>query len=211
MWPSTLPLRHDQGMPATGWWSGRLSPWAHIGIIVVCLPLSLNGMLRGTTGVAVVCGGLAVLDVWLVIRRLRLGQRSRDPAQMWTFARRFLLASSIFTFGLAVLATNSAVQASGGDRVLFAVCAGVLYEFGVVMMLSALVVQMFRRGFRRGCPYCAEDSNMYFGHLEQFAGNEARREILRCPKCGWLYEMSPLAPREAVHITDREAATRFLD
>ena len=198
-------------MPKTGW-SGRLTPWAHIGTIGVGLLLSLTGVLRGNTETAVVGGGLAVLTAWLLIRRLRLEQRPQPPAQMWTFAFRFLIGSSVVAIGLAVLATLSAAQASGGTRILYAVIAGLLFEIGAVTALSTVAIHMFRRAYRRGCAYCADDTHMNVGHLEQPAGSETRKEILlRCPKCGWLYEVSPLEPREVVHIADTEVATRLLN
>jgi hypothetical protein len=63
---------------------------------------------------------------------------------------------------------------------------------------------------RRGCGYCAGDANMYFGHVEQVGSSERRRKLLlKCPQCGWLYEVSPRGPKDAIHLTEAEAAERF--
>lgn len=41
----------------------------------------------------------------------------------------------------------------------------------------------------RGCDYCADTSNMSFGHVKQVAVSEERGTVLlRCPRCLWLYE-----------------------
>jgi hypothetical protein len=62
----------------------------------------------------------------------------------------------------------------------------------------------------RSCDYCADDSNMYYGHVEQIDSSEARQTLLlRCPCCGSLYEISPRGAMEATRLTDREAAERF--
>jgi hypothetical protein len=40
--------------------------------------------------------------------------------------------------------------------------------------------------------------------------SESRRKLLlRCPRCSWLYEVSPTGPRDAIHLTPAEAAARF--
>jgi hypothetical protein len=62
----------------------------------------------------------------------------------------------------------------------------------------------------RGCDYCADDANMYYGHVEQIGSSEALRKLLlRCPRCGWLYEASASGLRDAVHISASQAAERF--
>lgn len=62
----------------------------------------------------------------------------------------------------------------------------------------------------RGCDYCADDANMYFGHLEQIASDEGRQTLLLgCPRCHWLYEASPRGPKDARQISESEARTRF--
>jgi len=198
-------------MPATGW-SGRLSPWVHIVAIAGCLLLSVTAVLRGHPAFAVVGGALALLAGWLLVRRLRLVRHPQAPAQMWAFAFRFLIGSSVIALGLAILTTYAAFQASGGARILYAIVAGLMYECGAVAALSAVAVHMLRRAYRRGCAYCADDSNMNLEHLEQPAGSEGRKEILlRCPQCGWLYEVSPLEPSEVTHIADSDVASRLLN
>ncbi len=62
----------------------------------------------------------------------------------------------------------------------------------------------------RGCEYCADDANMYFGHVAQIGSNETLRKLLlRCPRCGWLYEASASGPKDATHISATDAAERF--
>jgi hypothetical protein len=62
----------------------------------------------------------------------------------------------------------------------------------------------------RGCEYCADDANMFFGHVEQVASNEAtRRLLMRCPRCGSFYEVTPAGPAHAARLTQAEAAARF--
>ena len=64
----------------------------------------------------------------------------------------------------------------------------------------------------RGCEYCVDDHNMYFGHVMQIGSSEASAKLLlKCPRCGWLYEMSPRGPNNATPISAAEAATRFPD
>ena len=159
--------------------------------IAGCLLLSVSGVVRGDTPLAVVGGALALLAGWLLVRRLRLGRHPQAPAQMWAFAFRFLIGSSVIAFGLAILTTYAAIQAAGGARILYVVVAGLMYECGAVTALSAVAVHMLRRSYRRGCAYCADDSNMNLEHLEQPAGSEGRKEILlRCPQCGWCFSGS---------------------
>lgn len=64
----------------------------------------------------------------------------------------------------------------------------------------------------RGCGYCADDSNLYFGHVEQIGSSDALRKLLlRCPRCGWLYEASASGPKDAVHISPSDAERRFTE
>jgi hypothetical protein len=57
----------------------------------------------------------------------------------------------------------------------------------------------------RGCDYCADAQNMHYGHVEQIASSELRRTVLiRCPRCGWLYEDEQVG--EPDHVTDDDAA-----
>jgi len=62
----------------------------------------------------------------------------------------------------------------------------------------------------RGCDYCADDENMYFGHVRQIGSSDSRGKLLlECPRCGWLYEASPIGPKGATHLTAEQAAERF--
>jgi len=62
----------------------------------------------------------------------------------------------------------------------------------------------------RGCDYCADDQNMFYGHVEQVASNEERRTILLCcPRCAWFYEIHPTGAAEAQPMTEEEARARF--
>jgi hypothetical protein len=62
----------------------------------------------------------------------------------------------------------------------------------------------------RGCDYCADDQNMFFGHVEQIASSErARTILLRCPRCGWLYETTPRCEARATPLSERIARERF--
>jgi hypothetical protein len=44
----------------------------------------------------------------------------------------------------------------------------------------------------RGCEFCADDRNMFYGHVEQVASNDVLGTLLlRCPRCGTFYEQDP--------------------
>lgn len=61
----------------------------------------------------------------------------------------------------------------------------------------------------RGCEFCRDEQNMYFGHVEQLASNEDKGVLLRCPQCGWLY-LDPRDGRsEPRHIEADTAASWF--
>jgi uncharacterized C2H2 Zn-finger protein len=57
----------------------------------------------------------------------------------------------------------------------------------------------------RGREYCAADDNMCFGHVEQIGSSDSLRKILlRCPRCGWLYQASASGPKDAAqHLGGR--------
>jgi hypothetical protein len=62
----------------------------------------------------------------------------------------------------------------------------------------------------RGCEYCADDQNMFFGHVEQIASNkQARMLLLRCPRCRWLYETTPRGDATATYLSEPVARERF--
>jgi hypothetical protein len=204
--------------------SGRSWAWLWTTGIVFFSYRFIESVRDGHVGSAVFAAVTTLIGVRLLVRSFRLQQRPRDWAQTWTSAFRFNLGSSILGLGFAVLATISAVQASGGDRIRYAVLAGALYVIGVFFGLGTVGIHRYRSGrplrgfswvfrssFRRGCTYCADDSNMNSQNLEQLASDEARQAIVvRCPRCGWLYLLSPHGPRQAAHITDSQAA-RFSD
>jgi hypothetical protein len=138
-WPEAEPVRHDQGMPVTGWF-GRLPGWVHIANIVVCSAVVVGGLVSGHTATAVWFGGLAVLAAWGRIRRRRIERRlaQQNPSQMVDATLRVLLGFDIVFLGTAVFATIIAVQGSGGDRTFSAVSAGVLYACGAVMVFCTV-------------------------------------------------------------------------
>jgi hypothetical protein len=63
-----------------------------------------------------------------------------------------------------------------------------------------------------GCEYCADDQNRWFGHVEQIASSEERRMILiRCPRCGTLYENTAAGEDQTRRLTEDEAEVLFPD
>jgi len=57
-----------------------------------------------------------------------------------------------------------------------------------------------------GCDFCRDDSNRLFGHVTQVGSNDSRRMILiRCPRCGTLYENTPQGPDMTRRLTEDEA------
>lgn len=62
----------------------------------------------------------------------------------------------------------------------------------------------------RGCSYCADEANMYFGHVQQIASDERSRTLLlRCPHCGALYQISASGPADARRISEKQAMHAF--
>jgi hypothetical protein len=44
----------------------------------------------------------------------------------------------------------------------------------------------------RGCEFCADETNLLYGHVPQVGSSEGRRTVLlRCPRCGSWYEQDP--------------------
>jgi hypothetical protein len=211
-------------MAATGWLR-RHPAWVDVGLIVAGLLLFRYAMRAGETGLAVLWAAGTLLTVWRLIRRPWLDRHPRDWTQIWTSTFRFNLGCGIVSLGLAAAATVSAVAASGSDRIVDAVYAAVLYAFGTFFALGAVGFHRYRSGrplgrlswvfyrpFRRGCSYCADDSNLSAGNLEQLAGGEALQGLLvKCPRCGWHYLLSPHGPKQTVHVTDRWATARVLN
>jgi hypothetical protein len=62
-----------------------------------------------------------------------------------------------------------------------------------------------------GCGYCADDQNMFFGHVQQISSSEERGTLLlRCPQCGWLYETTPRGDARSHHLSEEAARERFM-
>jgi hypothetical protein len=61
-----------------------------------------------------------------------------------------------------------------------------------------------------GCDYCEEDQNRWYGHVKQIASAEDRKMILlRCPRCGTLYENTPEGEDRTRRLTEDEAESLF--
>ena len=61
-----------------------------------------------------------------------------------------------------------------------------------------------------GCDYCRDDANRFFGHVAQIGSDEERRMLLlRCPRCGALYENSARGDDMTRRLTVDEASERF--
>jgi len=61
-----------------------------------------------------------------------------------------------------------------------------------------------------GCEYCADDANRLFGHVMQVATDHDRGLILlRCPRCGALYENTAGGFDETRRLTESEARRGF--
>ena len=60
-----------------------------------------------------------------------------------------------------------------------------------------------------GCDYCAVEEYRQYGHAEQIATHPTESTLLlRCPKCGSLYEMHSWRGSTR-RLTPAEAAERF--
>jgi hypothetical protein len=63
-----------------------------------------------------------------------------------------------------------------------------------------------------GCDFCRDDQNRFYGHVTQIGSSEARgRILLRCPRCGALYENTPRGPDETRRLSPDEARQLFPD
>ena len=61
-----------------------------------------------------------------------------------------------------------------------------------------------------GCEYCADDGNRSHGHVTQVATDDDRGFILlRCPRCGALYENTAGGFDETRRLTESEARRAF--
>jgi hypothetical protein len=63
-----------------------------------------------------------------------------------------------------------------------------------------------------GCDYCRDPGNLLYGHVPQIATSdeEAHGLLLRCPRCGTLYE-DPANGQYPYPITPEEASQFFPD
>ena len=65
-------------------------------------------------------------------------------------------------------------------------------------------------GIEFGCDYCRDDQNRLFGHVPQVGSDERRGMILlRCPRCGALYENTPRGTDRTRRLTEAEARELF--
>jgi hypothetical protein len=63
-----------------------------------------------------------------------------------------------------------------------------------------------------GCDYCEDDQNRWYGHVTQIASDEQRKMLLlRCPRCGTLYENTPAGDDQTGRLTEDEAEALFPD
>ena len=61
-----------------------------------------------------------------------------------------------------------------------------------------------------GCDYCADDQNRWYGHVTQIASDEQLKMLLlRCPRCGALYEDSPSEGDRTRRLTEDQAKELF--
>jgi hypothetical protein len=71
-------------------------------------------------------------------------------------------------------------------------------------------VDVHDAGIDFGCDYCREDQNSFYGHVTQIGSDERRRMLLlRCPRCGALYENSARGPDLTRRLTEAEAERLF--
>jgi hypothetical protein len=61
-----------------------------------------------------------------------------------------------------------------------------------------------------GCEYCADAGNRFYGHVTQVATDDERGFILlRCPRCGALYENTAGGFDETRRLTESDARRAF--
>ena len=69
-----------------------------------------------------------------------------------------------------------------------------------------------RPGDPIGCDFCRDDENRLYGFMTPVACNDdAQMLLIRCPRCGTLYEKATFEPDETRPLTDDEARARFPD
>ena len=61
-----------------------------------------------------------------------------------------------------------------------------------------------------GCDYCADQQNFHYGHVTQIASSDSlRRILLKCPRCGTLYENTATGHDHIHRLTPQQARHRF--
>jgi hypothetical protein len=143
VWSAAEPVRDDQGMSTARRLSWE-SPWVLVGFLVANLLMSLNGVRRGDVSETVVWAGGAVICAWLLISRRRLKRHPPSWDQATTAAFRVALGFSIVGLGFAVLFAIWAIQTSGGERILWAIGAGMLAAGGAFFVLFTVAIHRLR-------------------------------------------------------------------
>lgn len=63
---------------------------------------------------------------------------------------------------------------------------------------------------RFGCAFCRDDQNRLFGHVTQIGSDDSRQRILlRCPRCGALYENAARGRDRTRRLTADAASKRY--
>ena len=63
-----------------------------------------------------------------------------------------------------------------------------------------------------GCDFCREAQNRFYGHVTQIGSSEAlRRILLRCPRCGALYDNTPRGADVTRRLTAEQARELYPD
>ena len=120
-------------MAANGWF-WRIPAWVYIGLLAVCLVLSLAAGLRGHTSSAIWFAILAALNVWTLSRRRAVHRPPSQPYDLAQMRRKVLVwPLALIGFGLATEAGTIVLAAgsSGADRFGWSLMA--------VIMLGVLV------------------------------------------------------------------------
>jgi DNA-directed RNA polymerase subunit M/transcription elongation factor TFIIS len=63
-----------------------------------------------------------------------------------------------------------------------------------------------------GCDFCREDQNRFYGHVTQIGSSDVLGRILmRCPRCGALYDNTPRGLDETRRLTAEQASELYPD
>jgi hypothetical protein len=80
-------------------------------------------------------------------------------------------------------------------------CAG-----GALVVTETVRKRRAHSSVEFGCDYCADDINRFYGHVTQIGTDEERGLILlRCPRCGAMYENTAGGYDETRRLTVEEA------